>query len=397
MSRIMVFTAERDLSRKLRLASDDDVDVFAIEQLPAGAAQTVALGTAPEDVKVVVLDTSGTRSRDEAALNLARRFDETMPQVSVVLVSDHAEEIALLALKAGARDVVQRDASVDELRWSLQRAIEGANERVDGAAVADSFAGRVITVASPKGGVGKTTVSTNLAVGLAREYPHGTVLVDLDIQFGDVAAALDLDPVYTLSDVLSGPVINDPIALKSLLTQHESGLHVLPGVRSPAESDSITAERIDKLLGLLKHEFRFVVLDTAPGLTDTTLAALDHTTDLVLVTSLDVPGVRGLRKELQLLDEIGLQPSTRHVVVNMVDRAGGLTIKDVEATIGRPVDITLRRSEAYPRSTNHGVPLVLSSTRGTVAKELMRLIVRFSPTASHAGLFGVRARGRART
>src|SRR5690606_32365469 len=161
--------------------------------------------------------------------------------------------------------------------------------------------GRVIAVASPKGGVGKTTIATHLAAALAQHSPTGTVLVDLDVQFGDVAAALDLDPTYTLGDVLSGPVATDAIALKSLLTQHESGLYVLPGVRNPAEADHIGTEHISRLLGTLKREFRYVVLDTAPGLHEQTLAALDQATDVVLVCGLDVPSVRGMRKELDLL------------------------------------------------------------------------------------------------
>src|SRR5690606_2008611 len=171
----------------------------------------------------------------------------------------------------------------------------------------------------------------------ANQSPQGTVLVDLDIQFGDVAAALDLDPEYTLGDVVHGSAVHDVMGLKTLLTRHHTGLHILSGVKTPAEADEVTAGHVAAIIGLLKSEFRYVVIDTAPGLGPHTLAALDHTTDLILISSLDVPGVRGLRKEMELLDELDLPPATRHIVVNFAERSGGLSLADVEATIGRKI------------------------------------------------------------
>ena len=114
----------------------------------------------------------------------------------------------------------------------------------------------------------------------------------------------------------------------------------------PAEADAISAEDVRHLLRMLAAEFRYVVLDTAPGLSDTTLAALDETTDLVLLTSMDVPGVRGLRKELDTLAQLGQHFETRQIVLNFVDPRGLLSVADVEATINTRVDLLLPRSKA---------------------------------------------------
>ena len=165
----------------------------------------------------------------------------------------------------------------------------------------------MINVMSPKGGVGKTTVSTNIAVGLAQREPGSTVIVDLDVQFGDVASALDLEPTHFIGDVVHGAARYDAMVLKTFLTQHKTGLYVICAPNSPAEADAITPEDVTHLLEMLTAEFRYVVLDTAPGMSDTTLAALDATTDLVLLTSMDVPGVRGMRKELDTLATLGVQ------------------------------------------------------------------------------------------
>jgi pilus assembly protein CpaE len=239
--------------------------------------------------------------------------------------------------------------------------------------------GKVITIVSPKGGVGKTTVATNVAVGLARTAPHSTVLVDLDIQFGDVASALDLEPEYALPDTVHGPASRDSMVLKTFLTQHDTGLYVICGARTPADSDAISGYDVSQLLTMLASEFRYVVVDTAPGLSDHTLAAMDLTTDLILLTSMDVAGVRGLRKELDALNQLGLVPDSRYVVLNFADTRAGLSVADVEATIGTGVDVRLPRSKAIPTSVNQGLPLLQSGVRDPMTKQLRGLVSRLTP------------------
>lgn len=230
-----------------------------------------------------------------------------------------------------------------------------------------------------KGGVGKTTVATNVAVGLARTAPHSTVLVDLDIQFGDVASALDLEPEYALPDTVQGPASRDAMVLKTFLTQHSTGLYVICGARTPADSDVISGPAVSQLLRMLASEFRYVVVDTAPGLSDHTLAAMDLTTDLILLTSMDVPGVRGLRKELDALNQLGLVPDSRYVVLNFADSRAGLSVADVEATIGIGIDLRLPRSKAIPPSVNQGLPLLQSGGRDPMTKQLRGLVNRLAP------------------
>lgn len=379
MSSVILASDSTDLARRVRLASGDNLFVLAPEQVPSGPAQLLGLSNGTGPVEAVMLDVTAEETVDDS-LGLAGRFQEQFPHIAMLLITDRSAELALPALRAGVRDLVEPGMTVDAMRWALRRAIEAAGAAAGASASTEPQSiGRVITVASPKGGVGKTTLATNLAVGLANQSPTGTVLVDLDIQFGDVSAALDLDPTYTLSDAAQGSVLRDVTGLKTLLTKHSTGLHVLCGVKSPAEADEITAEHVSTIIGLLKSEFRYIVIDTAPGLVSHTLAALDHTTDLVLVGSLDVPSVRGLRKELELLDELELPPATRHIAVNMVDRAGGLSVADVEATIGRTVDFVIPRSSKIVASTNRGRPLLQEPGRDKLRRDLTQIVDRFSP------------------
>jgi pilus assembly protein CpaE len=312
------------------------------------------------------------------ALTLAVELDRNFT-IPSILVTDRAAEVSLEAMRAGVRDIVAPTAEPEEMKRALERAATHSGPRVAqqpaaGMPVAVAQRGKVVTVASPKGGVGKTTVSTNLAVGLAQRLPQSTVLVDLDIHFGDVASALNVTPDYTLPDMAHGPVAQDPLALKSYLHLHQTGLYVVPGSESPAAADAVTSKDVQHLLETLTTQFKYVIVDTAPGLGEHTLAVLDQTDVLVLVTSLDVPGVRGLRKELDTLRDIGLMLESRSVVLNFMHPSRGISVADVEASIGRKVDFQIPQSNSVPISVNQGIPLLQSGSRDPVAKQLKQLV-----------------------
>ncbi|SDT05867.1 pilus assembly protein CpaE [Friedmanniella luteola] len=385
MTRIVVCTASADLLEHLRapLAPfGERYQLVTMPEVPTPADAGVLCRDAAEGPpQVVVLDcaTAGTG----VTLELAARLDELCPRISVVLVSDAGAEVALAAIRAGATDILHPAADAREVVLVIQRAAElaevrAAQHRGGPPAAALPSTGRVISVVSPKGGVGKTTVATNLAVGLARTAPQATVLVDLDIQFGDVASGLNLDPEYFLPAAVSGAASRDTMVLKTFLTLHETGLYVLAAPESPIEADGISADDVRGLLRTLATEFRYVVVDTAPGLSEHTLAAMDETTDLVLLSSMDVPGLRGLRKELETLRTLDLLGQRRQIVVNFADPATGLSAADIEATIGAPVDVMLPRSKAAPASVNLGVPLLQSGTRDPMTRQLRTLVGRLS-------------------
>lgn len=247
------------------------------------------------------------------------------------------------------------------------------------AAVAHSH---VIAVVSAKGGVGKTTIATNLAVGLAKDAPMSVVLIDADVQFGDVATALSLAPTRTLPDLVTGVVPTDTMVLKTYLTPHPSGFYVVCGAETPDDGDRVSGDQLSNLIRQLAEVFDFVIIDTAPGLGDHALAALELATDAVMVCDMSVPSIRGLRKELAVLASIGIMPASRHVVLNFGDRSSGMSVRDVELTIGVPVDVAIRRTSLIALSTNRGIPLLAEGTRNPANKSLAALVRRFHPTTS---------------
>ena len=391
MSRVVLAGAGEELILRVKQATDGDVHVLPPGRLPSDLArlfEQLVDGELP-DVLLV-----GPSAPVEEVLGLASRLDVQSPGITVVLMADPSPGMWQAAMRAGIRDLLAPDADVEEIGAAVERAGRAAAGRrrvLRPAGETDRYAGRVITIASPKGGVGKTTVATNLAVGLTEAAPQSTVLVDLDVQFGDVASALGLTPEYTLPDAVHGPAAEDTMVLKTFLTQHPSGLFAVCGAESPAAGDTVSGEDVTRLLTSLAREFRYVVVDTAPGLSEQTLAALDRASDVVMLTSMDVPGVRGLRKELDVLRELCMIPAGRHVVMNFADPKGGLSVRDVELAIGTGVDVVLPRSPSVPPSTNQGVPLVQSGRRrDPMVQELQRLVARFAATPLKA------PRGRAR-
>ena len=281
------------------------------------------------------------------------------------------------------RGIVSPASPDDELRAVLAGALETAGRR-RGAVVAPPARERrtrTLVVLSPKGGAGKTTIAVNLAVTLARTHPDQVALLDLDLQFGDCAPSLQITPQHTLADVARSTAALDATSVKTYLSSHPSGLWVLAAPETPPDADDISGEDAACAARLLGEEMPIVVVDTAAGLNEHTLAVLEHATDLLLVSTMDVSSIRSVRKELDLLDALALHEPRRHLVLNRADSKVGLSVNDVETVLGMSVDVALPSTRAIPLALNQGVPLIESDPRATVTRQLEQLATRFTANA----------------
>lgn len=376
-----MISSDTAFSQRVRLAiSGLPGSMQSFPSAPLAQTPDEVLGAMTNGSPQVIL--LGPGANLDEALRLASAFDVQHPDISIVLVREDEPGLTLTAMRAGIRDILEPDSDADTIRVLLERACQSSASRrrnISPESPSEEQHGRVITVTAAKGGVGKTTVATNIAVGLGRIAPMSTVLVDLDTQFGDIDTALRINPEHTLKDAVTGAAAQDTMVLKTLLSVHPASIYALCAPSDPADSSRISGAQIAHMLKQLASEFRYVVVDTAPGLGEHTLAALEAATDFVLLCGMDVPSVRGARKELEVLDKLNMTAPKRHVVVNSAARDSGLSVQDIEATLGVPVNLAIPRSKALTYSTNQGEPLLHQRSRDKAAKALLRLVDRFDP------------------
>lgn len=342
-----------------------------VRELTSPSLVARALADDPTITEVII----GPDVELDRAADLAESARLDRPELGVILLRHRLDVTTLAeALRSGVREVVAADdhtALVDALRRSreLTARISGPH----GGSRAAGPEGKVITVFSAKGGVGKTTLSTNLAVHLQRSG-HATLLVDLDLSFGDVAISLQMAPTKSVVDAVAMSGNLDKQGLTSLVSTHEpSGLDVISAPSDPGAADRIPAATVSELLRVARTAYEFVVVDTAPSFTEPVLAAVDTSDALVLIATLDIPAVKNLRVVIDTLDMLGAPKEGRIIVLNRADTKVGLKGEDVEAAIQQPIALSIPNSLAVPSSVNRGVPIVLDDPGHPVSVAIREL------------------------
>jgi pilus assembly protein CpaE len=317
---------------------------------------------------------------DDDAIELLRAIDIHRPEIGVVVLrTGPTQETTLKFLRQGAREVIDANQAADSVvRDTIDRVFALVGERLTSLATAPEQTRRIIAVLSPKGGTGKTTISTNLAVGLARKMPNQVLLIDLDLQFGDVASALGLVPEHSLKDAVGTGHV-DLTSLKVFLTRHDSGLAVLTPPQSLAEAEEIDPDGLKRTLAALSDEFPVIILDTAAGIDEYAFVALEFASDLLFVSTTDVPSIRAIAKQIEALDRLSMIDAERIFLLNRSDAKVGLSQSDIEATLGMKADHLVPSSRVIPLSTNQGVPHIDSKANDAPAKSLQHLVDAFPP------------------
>lgn len=326
---------------------------------------------AHQDTEYAVVLGPNTKLSDAAALADRVRFDH--PTTGIVLLRHElTSEVFQTAMRAGipaviaANDIEGMTAAVDRCRQTWE-AIRGP-----AASSAGDRNGEVITVFSPKGGVGKTTVAVNLAVALSGSGAARVCIVDLDLGFGDVAITLQLIPEHTISEAVDAEEHLDFGLLETLLTRHDN-CSILAAPTHPEGKDKISPSLVRRILHILRQHFDYVVVDTSPAFDDQVLHAFDETDECIIVATLDVPTIKNVKVALETLDALNLVEGRRHLLLNRADDEVGLTPANVESLLKMPVTTALPSAFAVASATNHGRPIVLSRPDHAVSKELIKL------------------------
>jgi pilus assembly protein CpaE len=303
------------------------------------------------------------------ACQLAQRERLQRPELGVILIRQRLEVAALSeALRSGMREVVQagdHTALADAIARSrvLSKHLSGPTE-------IPTNKGKVVTVFSAKGGVGKTTMATNLSTHLASSGCR-TLLIDLDLMFGDVAISLQRDPGGSIGDLI--PMLGqiDVQALASVVeTQPSTGLDILAAPDDPGVADRVPADLVPELLRVACTQYEYVIIDTPPAFTEHVLGAIDESDLLLLIATLDIPALKNLKVAITTLDALGCDPDARALVLNRADSKVGLSPQDVEQVLGIPIAVSIPYDMEVPASTNRGVPIVVDNPRSNVSDSL---------------------------
>lgn len=360
---------DQSLVNVVREITDQRVTpVLTLAEVP-GLAQSLGA-----DVVVI-----GPGPTPEEALSIAAETLELMPDVSVILVrSTVSTELLRNAMRVGVADVVGADETPFELPEAIQRAVLQATRRHDAVPpeAVKPKRGTTITVFSTKGGVGKTVLATNLGVALVG-MGRSVVLVDLDLQFGDVGIMLGLEPTLTISGPAQASDRLDTQLLSGYLVEHSSGLKCLLAPIQPEDAESITPGRIARILELLAEMFDVVVVDTCASLDETVLTALDRSDHLLAMTMMDVASIKNTRISLQKLHQLGYDGHSVQVVLNRADSKVFLQPAQIEKAIGREISVRIPSDRIVPQSVNKGVPVVSEFPRSEVSRALMGVARQF--------------------
>jgi len=300
------------------------------------------------------------------------------PQVATILMSTQPEKVLRQAMRAGVKEVIGKPIKSGELFDALTtiQSLGSKRQSQEYRAMLDpQLIPRVIAVTGAKGGIGKSTLSTNLAVTLAEKHPGETVLVDLYSHFGDIALMLNLNPKRTMLDMLPSIDDIDEELVEAHLTEHKSGLKVLVGSNTTVDLNMVTARLINAVLSALKRNYRLIVLDVPAILYEATTYVLTHASTVALVVNLfDLTTLNDTRRLYQALQEWSVHMERVHLVLNRMDRKNRFQGNEIQRTFGRQaVGSIPNASDVVVSSINEGVPFVISHPQAPISRSVRQL------------------------
>lgn len=324
------------------------------------------------DIGVVTLD-----KNPEHAIELVRRLTVENPDTTLLVASTSADgQLILGAIRAGAKEFLTLPIGSVELGAAFDRVCAGKFTGGDG----KSRSCEVIAVAGATGGVGTTSIAVNLGCILASQTGNSVALLDLDLALGDADVFLDSIPDYTLADVTQNVARLDIQLLKKSLTKHSSGLYLLPRPVELQDSQMITPEGMNKVIGLLKASFTHLIIDTSKTYSTIDMAALQAANHVVLITQLDLPCLRNVVRLLMSFDEIDNLKDKTHIVVNRAGLdTGQISLKKAKETIGREIFAQLPNDyRTMVEVRNNGVPLITQAPKAAITQALRDLLSRLT-------------------
>jgi pilus assembly protein CpaE len=384
----------------LLVVDKDDDFVSAAKELFEGrlpvarsieeASQTAESG----DLRMLLL---GPSFSNDDALEQIRNLHNQDPGLILMMVADTVTADLLRgAMRAGVSDVIEAPLDESKIEAAIEQfAHDVLKRRSAGKPTTEperTERGSIVTVTSAKGGSGKTVTATNVALLLNRIPDKKVVLVDADLQFGDVCLLLQLEPRFTMVNAAHELHHLDAEMLDSLLTEHPSGLKVLAAPLEPAFADDITTAGLMQMLDILQENYDYVVVDTASMLDELILSLIEKADHVLMVVDMDLPSVKNAKLALETLRLLKFSTQNVQLVMNRNNSKAKLDNKEIESALKMEIKASVPSDAAVPNSVNEGRPIVETDPKGKIAKgfeSVAELIAGKIPeSTSKGGLFG---------
>jgi pilus assembly protein CpaE len=388
---VIVDDAADILESVVRLLSKNDIEVVGTAS--DGRLAIEAVRTTKPDV--VLMDITMPTMDGIAAAEVIR---VEAPHTMIVMMSGRDEpELFRRAMLAGAREFLVKPFETEQLIAVIHQ-VAGRRQQDRTASIgpeqtANTDGGRVLTLFSPKGGVGRTTIACNLAVALRRATGSRVALVDASFQFGATGVMLGLASTKTVLDLVPHLAELDARLIGEVVMTHASGVDVLLGPPRPESAELVTAEVLTQVLTAMRHIYDFLVVDTPAALTEPVLSALDVADRIVLVLTGELPAVQVTRQFLELATRLGYRDEKMLLILNRAGSRGGMEVGDMERVLGLPVALRIPSdARLLTSAVNRGEPFVTLKPRAGVAKSMYRLAALASGRPSLAAPRGDRRR-----
>ena len=306
---------------------------------------------------ILILDSSNEFSQD-----LLLKFSTEVPNCRIlVLISEPSVDLIVKSLRLGAKEVLPLPIIKSEFFDALDRLIAYQKP------IKNSNC-KIYSVFSNKGGIGKTSIATNLAIELANVTKEKVALIDLNFQLGDVTTFMDLKPSFNISYILQNlDKINEEFLLSTLERYNNSSLYVLADPPYLKQADEISPKQISKLLDILKKTFSYIIIDAESSFDAKNIAALTESNSIFLVTVANLPALRNSQRCLDLFSKLGFNDVS--LVLNRYMENDDITIKDVEKVVNKKVFWKIPNNYfTMMSSINKGIPVSDLNPDSNVAK-----------------------------
>jgi len=345
----------------------DDEEIVVIGESTTGSVALDKIENVNPDIIIMTLGAG-----DTDVLSLAERIILHRPRTHVILLAEFMDvELLQSALKIGAHNITEFPTSAKDFGEYIKSVYHNETTRINSLNQKQNLTwmSRVITVFGAKGGIGKTSLAVNLAVKLAAGNKK-VALVDLDLQFGDIHIFLDIDPKDTIAELVQEFFASNIDSVRSFMTVHSSGIHVLCAPKSPEHAEAISVEKIQSLISLLRTYYDYVIIDTPPNFSEITITAIESSSTILFMTGMDISILKNSKLCLSILESLQQAGKVRLILSRAVDMSS-ITVNDVQKILGYPIWAKIPSDyKLAVTALNRGVPYVISSPNSKLSQAI---------------------------